>query len=337
MNKTVLGSTLALGIATAVFLGVSTYPGHSLPDIDATDPEASEVLLSREFNFAAGCRDTLDKPDMVYDVNFWSDVVGQEQYTLIGDTDHKNPHLLSILENDEILRAWAREGVTDIYIEARPYLQDDVDAFLGQPEARENIAAIFRAYYDEFNLYDVGEWKDIRADYQAGLIVKAHEHGMKVHLFSPAPTLFEDNPRQAQIYALKTQYNMANCGQMRFFEFAEELMANGFSAKELVESRDIFPKIYRERLEQDAVHARYMRENNNGGKAVVMIGSAHLSYGHDIDVPNLRAHLGYENTTLVEIYQHDYQLSESYPDAAKYDAQSYRYSLASGKSFSFQP
>lgn len=337
MNKKLLGSAAVLGVTTALFLGASAYPVHSEPDLDVVDPVASEALLSREFNFAAECRDALDKPEMVHDVDFWSDIVGQEQYTLIGDTDHANPHLFSVLENEEIISAWADRGVTDIYIEARPYLQDDVDAFLGQPDARENIAAIFRAYYDEFNLYDVGAWKDIRADYQAGLIVNAYEHGIKVHLFSPTPTLFKDNPRQAQIYALRTQYRMASCGEMRFFEFAEELMANGFSARELVESRDIFPKLFRERLEQDAEHAQFMRDNNNGGKAVVMIGDGHLAYGHDINVPNLRAHLGYENTTLVQLYANDMAAKTPPYKGARYDEQSYRYSLSSGKSFHFKP
>lgn len=326
MKKTFAVSAIGLLAGAALWFGLSTGSG------EADTPSGESYSLTQDFNFQAECTDKLAAPDMVHDPDFWARVVSQEKYALIGDTDHENPHLLSVLDNDDVLRAWADNGVTDIYLEARPHLQEEVDALLGQPDARQKITEILVENYDQANLYDVGEWKNIRADYTAGLIVKAHELGMKAHLFSEMPPVFENKPRMAQLYALYTQLNLASCNGIHLLDFLEEAEKFGFTHDEQMEFMTLNDVVYIERLKQDADHAQFMRDNNNGGRAVVFIGNGHLAFGHDIEVPNLRAHLGYENTTLVEMFQKEDRAKRSSSYLARYDEQSYRYALDTGRS-----
>ena len=128
-----LGKTAGILGAGALTLAVVFATVET--EVEDKTPESDNDLIQIQnpdgtFKFAPKCADYLTKKrDMKYDLDFWNNVVTKSPYTLIGDTNHKNPHLLSVLTQKNIIEGWAENGVTDIYLEARPDLQKKAESY----------------------------------------------------------------------------------------------------------------------------------------------------------------------------------------------------------------
>lgn len=242
---------------------------------------------------AAGCESYQKKRDLAHNQTFLGDVVKIRDITLLGDHNHMNPHLVSYVADAGVVEAWAKNGVTDVYLEVHPVMHERIAPFL-QPFDRAGIVNAFATYHRERGLYNKGAWADRRAEYMAAFIESAEKNGIYYHFFSEDPALATRLPDMMDLYVTYTQAKSMSCnpneGADRFKSVLSEAEKQEFA---LFTSR-----LLEQRLRGDTVRARYLQQNGHGGHKVVIFGEAHF----DSDRPyTLAGQLGRDNVTYVRM------------------------------------
>ena len=226
--------------------------------------------------------------------NFLSNVVKLRPVTLIGDTDHQYPNLLSYLSNEETIAGWSRNGVTDVHIEVNPAMEQIISQHIHPVFNKEGIRGAFEKYLNDRGLYALDEWVQLRAKYFTDLVTLGYQYGIDIHFISNDPEIALNNPEMWNVYAQYTQAKVADCpGE------TDNLRAT-MQSPEFGDIQD-FVTFAKELLQQridDTDRIRQIEEKQSGGRQVVIFGDSHFCKGNK----NIKALLGQENTTHVSIF-----------------------------------
>lgn len=277
--------------------------------------EAELDALARALDEHEGCTARTEPEAFDLDVDFWGNVVSHQPYTLIGDTDHRKPHLMAYMGNAEIIDRWAQHGVTDVYLEVEhddvwpqlePYMS--VDTF-----DEVTVKRVFMDYIEERGFYDVGDWGERRAEYVSAFFGHALRNDIHFHFISQDVTYsdyFDISSQEEDrlagmdgLYRLFTRALSADCslnGGMKdgFLRALDDDMSE--------EYKDYKKILFKSRILSDRERAETIKKTNHGGRVVVIFGSGHFTIKHPSGQDfNMREHLGAENTFYVEPHMRD--------------------------------
>lgn len=281
---------------TGVFLGTALLAGVAA----AFSAHAQEMPPGVH----AGCPGYDVKRDFNYNVTFWLWAVGQKEYTLIADTDHADPHMLSVLASEEIIRRWKEEkGVTDISLEITPRMHERIKPYLS-PYDRAAVQQEFQKYMEERGLWTHGDWAKIRSGYMADFIGHAQKNGIHFHFVSEDPRISLEDEKMDAIYREMTRIMAASC----YDRHAVEGFLGSLDPRTQRDFERYRETMMADRLD-DAGRIEMIKKNGHGGRQIILFGARHLS---PRERNSMGALLPPESRAIVEIYPNRSMVEQDY-------------------------
>jgi len=271
------GSGTVAFLGAVLFAGVPVAGAQVMPDLNP------------------GCPGYQVKRDIHHNAAFWLWAAGQKQYTLIADTDHADPHMLSVLASEKVIKGWKEQkGVTDISLELSPQLHERIKPYLS-PFDRNAVQKEFQDYMEERGLWTHGNWAEIRSDYLADFIDLAQKYGIHYHFISIDPQMSEENKELDDIYRKKTRVMAESC----YNQDAVDGFLKSLGPRLRQDFERYTEEMTAQRLNDDIERIKVIKEQGHGGRHVILFGGLHVS---PLEKDTIGSLLPPELRTVVEMY-----------------------------------
>lgn len=294
VSPAVVGISASLVTAFAAATGLKSPEPFSSPELKA-------------------CPEYVTPGRYPYQNPFLIDVVKEAPTTLIGDTGHERPILLSYLGEEHIIRGWAKNGVTNIDLEVNPGMHDTLAPHLS-PFNRAAVKHAFVAYMQDRGLYALDEWIERRSQYFTSLMEYSQKYGIHVGFINMDEAEITNDRDMWSLYKQKTRVVTADCPLDKTYRNA--FKKNLEEQKKTDELEAYIKKLVSVRIKDEDRIAR-MKANDKGGRRVVVFGNSHFCRG----LRNVKMLLGKDAVTHVGILTnaHAFHLDDACDKGQEHD------------------
>ncbi|MCD8562802.1 MAG: hypothetical protein LRY54_01795 [Alphaproteobacteria bacterium] len=243
------------------------------------------------------CPDYVKPRTFNFNNPFLADIVTRRPVTLIGDTDHAKPHLISFLAQDKIIKAWAAHGVTDIDIEINPRMHEIMAPYLSPRFDKESVYQAFHTYLEGRIFFGTEEWISLRARYMTELMELGQKYGISINFTSNDELRADAQTEFMALYGQWTKASLADCpGSEIYHQKFEQYIES--SGKEKAEEYRRFLDNFIDERTDDEDRIRIMNSRNHGGRRVIVYGDLHFCHGPK----NMKMRLGMDNVTHISVF-----------------------------------
>lgn len=282
-------SGLFWGLAACALVGGQDVASAQEAQLGTDAGASSEITGCPAFN---------TKRSFNHDVGFWGRVVTEAPVTLVADTDHRDPHIHSFLADGGVIKSWAENGVTDVYLEIQPEMKDFIAPYLSPVYVHDGLKEALKNHITEKGAFAAGNFAEIRAGYLADFFGHAIKNGIWFHFISDKPQIAVDNPDMTDLYRKMTLTLAHDCepaSQKKFMDFLSTLddaTGNRFYG--------FLQEVKKDRSD-DSKRVKMMKELGHGGRKVAVFGNGHFQKETPTSFSNILKKEGME-FRYVEVY-----------------------------------